>query len=114
MSIRLDRTAQQLTIPTRHQVVGDTHHFAEHFPGRFTHPDGIAEALAHLLRAIKSLEDGKHHGHLGLLSLLFLQIAPDHDVEKLVGAAQFNVGLDHHRIPSLHDRVLQFMGADGQ
>jgi hypothetical protein len=45
-------------------------------------------------------------------ALLVLKVAADHDVEKLVGAAEFHIGLDHYGVPTLHDRVLDFVGAD--
>ena len=41
--------------------------------------------------------------------LLFLQIAADEIVEELISSAEFHVGLDHHRIPALHDRILNLM-----
>ena len=43
------------------------------------------------------------------LPFLALQIAPDENIEKLIGAADFHVRLHHHRIPALHDRILDFV-----
>ena len=40
-----------------------------------------------------------------------LEITADEDIEKLIGATEFHVGLDNDRIPPLHDRVLNLMGA---
>ena len=37
-----------------HQLIGDGHHFAEHFLRRFGDPDVVAEALGHFARAIQA------------------------------------------------------------
>ena len=103
---------EQLVVPTRHQFVRNAHHFAEHVTRRLAHADRVPEAFAHLLPAIQPLENGQHHRHLRFLPFLLLQVAPDHDIEKLIRAAEFDIGLDHHRIPPLHDRVLHLVGPD--
>ena len=45
-------------------------------------------------------------------ALLALEISADHNVEKLVCAAEFDIGFDHDGVPALHDGVLNFMGPD--
>ena len=47
------------------------------------------------------------------LALLALEVASDHDVEKLVGASELDVGFDHDRVPALHDRILDGRGTCG-
>ena len=105
---------EQQPVIFRHLFVGDTHQLPEHFPRRLGDADSVAQALAHLLDAVEACQDGEHHGHLLVLALLVLEIATDEDIEELVGASEFNIRLDHHRIPSLHDRVLDLMGAHGK
>ena len=38
-------------------------------------------------------------------ALLLLQLAADEQVEQLIGAAELDVGLHHHRVPALEQRV---------
>ncbi len=46
------------------------------------------------------------------LTFLLLQVTADHDIEKLVRAAEFDIGFDHDRVPALHDRILHFVRTD--
>ena len=41
-----------------------------------------------------------------------MQIAPYEHVEKLVSAADFNIGLDFNGVPALHDGILDLVKAD--
>ncbi len=50
--------------------------------------------------------------HLALLAVLLLQLAPDQQVELLVGAAELDVGLHRHRVVALHQRVQQLVHRD--
>lgn len=51
---------------------------------------------------------------MALLAFFRLQVPADHDIEELIRAADFDIGADDDRVPSLHDRVLEFVGADGE
>ena len=64
------------------------------------------------LDAIEPFEDGQDKNNLLRLAFLFLEIAADENIEELIGAAQFHVGLHHDRIPALHDRILNFVRVD--
>ena len=50
--------------------------------------------------------------HLRLPGPHALQFAADQQVELLVGAAQFDVGLQRHRVVTLHQRVEELMDGD--
>ena len=82
--------------------------------GRLADADVVAEALAHLLHAVEPFEERHHERDLLRLAFLALQIAADEDIEKLIGAADLDVGLHLHGIPALDDRVLDFVEADGR
>ena len=45
-------------------------------------------------------------------TLFLLKIAPDQNVEKLIGPTELDIGLHHDRVPALHDRILNFVGAN--
>ena len=45
----------------------------------------------------------------GAIPCVFLQIASDKIVEKLIGPSELDVGFDHHRVPALHDRILNLV-----
>ena len=89
--------------------VGDAHQLAEHLRRRLAHADVVAEALRHLLHAVEPFEQRHEEDDLLRLAFLALEIAADEDVEKLIRAADFHVGFHHHRIPALHDRILDFV-----
>ena len=99
--------------PLVHQVVGDGHGFAELIFGRLGDPNVIAEGLRHFFDAVGALEDRHDDDDLRRLAFLFLQIAADEVVEGLVGAAEFDIGLDHHRVPALHEWVEKLVDVDG-
>ena len=107
------RFVQQNVVVARHQLVADAHELPKHRRRRVGERDIVAEALAHFLMSVEPLEDRHRHRDLAGHALFVLKIAADHDVEKLVGAAEFHIGFDHHGVPALHDRVLDFVGADG-
>src|SRR5213075_485756 len=46
------------------------------------------------------------------LAFVFLKIAADEAVEKLIGSTQFHIGFHHDRIPALHDWVLNLVRVD--
>ena len=104
--------ARRRAIVARHQLIGDAHQLAEHVVRRIGYADVVAEAFAHLLHAVEPLQDRHDEHNLGRLAFFLLQIAPDQDVEKLIGAAEFDIGLDLDGIPALHDRILDFVSVD--
>ena len=57
--------------------------------------DLVAERLAHLLLAVEPGEDRHRHHDLRRLAVVALDVAGEHQVEELVGAAELDVGLDH-------------------
>lgn len=50
---------------------------------------------------------------MGSLSALFLEVAADEEVEELIGAADFDVGMDHDGVPALEDGVADLVDAEG-
>jgi len=66
-----------------------------------------------LLFAVGAEQDGHEEADLGLLARLRCSSRPPQHVELLVHAAQLHVGVDHHRIVSLHHGIQEFVQADG-
>ena len=75
--------------------------------------DVVAVALRHLLHAVSALEQGQREAHLRLHSHLLHELATRQQVEQLVGAAQLDIGFDDDRVVGLHERVEEFVQADG-
>ena len=99
--------------PVVHEVVGDGHGFAELFGGGFGDADVVVEGLGHFLDAVGADEDRHDEDDLGGLAFGFLEVASDEVVEGLVGAAEFDVGFDHDRVPALHEGVHELVDVDG-
>ena len=108
---RRQRLAEQQQVVARHQLVADAHQLAEHLARRLAHAHVVSEALRHLLHAVQPLQQREQEDDLLLLALLPLEIAPDEDVEELVGPAQLDIRADHHRVPALHDGILELVKA---
>ena len=106
------RCARESNVIARHQFVRDAHQFAEHVVRRIRHANVVVQALAHLLDAVQSLQDGQNKDDLLWLSLVLLQLAPDENVEELIGPAEFDIGLHLDRIPALHDGILNLVRAN--
>ncbi len=75
--------------------------------GGVRHTDVIPRALAHAPHTIGSGQDGHSHRHLRALPVRLLHLAAQHEVEELVGAAELDVGLQHHRVVRLHQWIQQ-------
>ena len=50
--------------------------------------------------------------HLRRLAVVLLHLAPDQQVELLVGAAELDVGAHRHRVVALHQRIEEFVDGD--
>ena len=74
--------------------------------------DLVAERLAHLLLAVEPGEDRHRHHDLRRLAVAGLDLAAEHQVEELVGAADLDVGLAPDRVVGLHQRVEQLEHRD--
>ena len=103
---------RQELIVTEHQIVADGHDLAEHVSRHIFERHIVADALAHFLHAIRALEQRHRDDDLWFLSVISLQFSPHQEVEFLVGASQFDIGLQRHGIISLHERIQEFMNAD--
>jgi hypothetical protein len=103
----------QILEPGGHHEIGDAHGLAEDLLGRIGQPDGIPVGLGHL-PAVEAVEQRRHHDHLGLLTLLLLEIAPDQQIEQLVSATELDVGAHLDGVPALHHRVDQLVQSDGR
>lgn len=108
----VERFAEEEGVVGGHGVVGDAHDFAVHVVGVVVDADVVAVGFGHFFATIEADEDGEGHDDLLGLALFFLAVAADEDVEELVGAAEFDVGLDFDGIPALHDGVLEFVEAN--
>ena len=86
-----------------HQVVGNAHDLAVHLGGGLVDADGVAVGLRHLLDAVEAFEDGDHQDTLLGLAEVLLQVAAAHEVELLVGSAEFDVAGEGDGIVALGD-----------
>ena len=102
---------QQLVVAP-HQIVGDRHQLAEDLGRRLGDADVIAERLGHLVHAVEALQQRHHQHALRRLAVVLLQLAPHQQVELLVGAAEFDIGLHGHGIVALAQRVEEFVDGD--
>ena len=103
---------QQLKV-VQDEAVGDGHHLAVYLLGRLGDADVVAQALAHLVAAVGAHQQGDHKALLGALAHHRLQLPAHQEVELLVGAAEFDIGLDGYRIISLEQGVEQLGEGDG-
>ena len=103
-------------------AVGQGVDLVVHDLGRFGDAHVVAQRLRHLLVAASAQQNGHEESHLGLLvrhphdiaqRRVALQLASTQHVELLVGAAQLHVGLDHHGVQPLHERVEELVQRDG-
>ncbi|MCY1227975.1 hypothetical protein D9M72_402680 [compost metagenome] len=85
------RAERQQRVVLPHQVVRDAHQLAEHLVGRLGHADVVALGLGHLLDAVQAHQQRHGQDALRLLAVFLLQLAPDQQVELLVGAAELQV-----------------------
>jgi len=106
--------AEKNLVVANHQNVRDAHQLAQHLPWRFANPYVIVEALTHFLRPVESFEDGLQTRYLLRLPFLLLEVPANHDIKKLICGAQFDIRADHHRIPTLQDRILQLVKENRQ
>ncbi len=103
---------QQLVVAP-HQHVADGQQLGEHGRRGFLDTDVIALGLGHFFHTVQPFEQRHGENALRLLAVFALQFAPDQQVELLIGAAEFEVALERHRIKTLHQRVEQFVHGDG-
>jgi hypothetical protein len=76
--------------------------------------DVVVLALGHLLDAIKPFQQAAWSAmHCGSWPYSCLQMATHQQVELLVGATQFKVALERHRVITLHQRVQELVHTDG-
>ena len=91
------------------QRVGHRHELAELYLRRFGHADVVTERLAHLLHAVQPDEQRHHRAYLRRLAELALVMTSHEQIEELVDAAEFDVGLRHDRIVGHRHRVEQLV-----
>ncbi len=109
--LRRRNPREQLEVAPHH-FVGDRHEFAEDVLRLLVDPDVVAIALGHLLHAVESFEEWDRQRDLRLLTVGTLEVAPDQQIERLVGAPELDIGGQRHRIVSLGDRVEELVQAD--
>src|SRR4029453_6372391 len=113
MRIARQGTTKQQWIIAGHQLIGNAHQLPEHVWRGLVDRDKIAEALAHFFGAIQALENWKEKDDLLRQTFLPLEVAAYQDVKKLIRSAKLDIRFHHHRVPALHDRILNFVCADG-
>src|SRR6266536_3705716 len=107
------RTTEQQRIIASHQLIGDTHQLPEHVCRGLVDRDKVAETFAHFFGAIQALKNWEEKNDLLRNAFLLLEVAPYQDVKKLVRSSELDIGFHHYRVPALHDRILNFVRADG-
>jgi hypothetical protein len=98
--------------PAPHQLVTDLERLGHDVDGRLVDADIVAQGFRHLVDAVQSLE--QRHGQYALrrLPMVLLQLPPHQQIELLVGAAQFDIGLQRNRVITLHQRVEELVDRD--
>ena len=79
--------------------------------GGFIQANIVLQALAHLLEPSIPSRMAEQNNLLRL-AFLFLEIAADENIEKLIRAAEFHVGFHHDGVPALHDWILNLVRVD--
>ena len=103
----------QQGVPVPHQIVRDRQHLGKHGVGVFGDADVVVLGLGHLVHSVQTYQQ-RHCEHTLLrLTIFRLQMATHHQVELLVGAAHFQIGLERHRVIALQQRVQKLVQADG-
>ena len=87
-----DLVPEQQAVPGREQLVRDPQRLAVHLAGRLGDPDLVAERLRHLARAVEPVQQRHRQHDLRRLAVRGLQRAAHVQVERLVGAAELDVG----------------------
>jgi hypothetical protein len=72
----------------------------------------LAERLRHFVHAVGALEQRHRQHDLRRLTHVFLQLPTDQQIELLVGAAEFDIGLQRDRVIALDERVEEFVDRD--
>ena len=103
---------KQKLVVAPHRVVADRHDLAEHFPRRIGKGDVVVMTFGHLLHPVEP--DKKRHRDNGLFQLagILLQHTAHEHVEELIGAADFDIGVEHQRIVALDQGVEEFDNGD--
>jgi hypothetical protein len=96
---------EQQRVPRLERGIRDAERLAVDLVRGLGDADVIAERLRHPPLAVGSGEDRHRHHRLLRHAKSALDVAPQEQVELLVGAAQLDVGADRHRVVSLHERV---------
>ena len=92
--------------------VRDREQLAVHVGRRVGQPDGVVERLRHLLDAVGPFEDRQRQADLRRLAGRLLERAAHEEVERLVRAAELDVGLEVDRVLALGERVEELVERD--
>ncbi|CAM2144483.1 hypothetical protein PT2222_160058 [Paraburkholderia tropica] len=106
------RTEREQREVTPHQRVGNRHQLAEHVVRLFADTDVVVLRLRHLFDAVETFEQRHGQDALLFLAVLLLQFAADQQIELLVRAAEFEVGVERDRVVTLHQRVKELVDRD--
>ena len=111
--LRRGKVRQKLE-PHLHALVRDGHGLAEFLARTFADADRVAQALRHFVAgAVGPDQQRRNHAYLRRLALFALKLATGHQIEFLVGAAEFDVSAHLNRVPTLHNRIHQFVQSHG-
>ena len=83
-----------------------------HLLRRLGDADVVAERLRHLLDAVRPRQDRDGEDRLLGHAVGALHVAREEQVERLVGAAELDVGADRDRVVALHERIEQLEHRD--
>jgi hypothetical protein len=90
-----------------------THHAGVHLERVHRDADVVAQRLRHLVVAVEAGQDRRRQGDLRIQTRVAHEVAADHQVEQLVGAAELDVRLHLDRVVRLHHEVEELVQVDG-
>ena len=96
----------------RHRLVGEAQRLAVLLLRRLGHADVVAQRLGHLLDPVGPRQDRHRQDRLLGLAVGALDVAAEQQVERLVGAAELDVGVDRDRVVALQQRVQRLEDRD--
>jgi hypothetical protein len=110
----VQRLAGDEFVITPHEIVGNGHRLAELVGGGFVDADVVAVGFGHFAHAVQTFQQRHGQDALRLEVVLAHEGAPDQQVEGLVGAAHFDVGLERHGVIPLHEGIEELVQGDGR
>ncbi len=95
-----------------HRAVRQAQRLAIDLLGGLVDADVVAQRLGHLARPVDAGEDRHRQRDLLVDPVGALHVAPEQEVELLIGAAELDVGAHGDRVVGLHERIEQLEDRD--